>query len=163
MVKPECGALQGTTGAVDIFQDSVSSCGGLLAATGGIPGLPESRDFLNLSITSNADDVAKGKLFKDGQELQQMVLAGDMALSDSLQRRLWSSAHWQAKTHCEHARSGLLTGRVATSIKYLGCWLHREGRQAQEITSRINAVTSGWFFGTNLALPNERPSWCSKV
>ena len=79
-------------GAVDTFQDvcHLAVDGGLLASTGGIPSLPGARpvsgEILDLSITSYADDVAKGTLFSDGQELQQLVLAEDMALSDSLQR-----------------------------------------------------------------------------
>ena len=62
---------------------------------------------------------------------------------------------------------GFLTGLVATSTKYLGSWLHHEERQAQEITFRINVAQEAWsrmrVFGTNLALPNERASWCSRV
>ena len=47
---------------------------------------PVSGETLNLSITCHADDVAKGKLFKYGEDLQHMVLVEEMAVSDSLQR-----------------------------------------------------------------------------
>ena len=47
---------------------------------------PVSGKTLDLSITSHPDNETKGKLFKDGQDLQQLALAEDMTLSDSLQR-----------------------------------------------------------------------------
>ena len=75
----------------------------------------------------------KGTLFNDGQELQQLVLAEDMALSDSLQR-ICTAQHTGKQEHTLSMRGrgswadmqhiytpGFLTGRVATSIKYLGC------------------------------------------
>ena len=81
----------------------------LLASTGGISlnsWVATWEKILDLPITSHADDVAKGTIFKDGQELQQLVLVEEMALSDSLQR--FCTAQWPAGTHCEHARSGLV-------------------------------------------------------
>ena len=57
---------------------------------------------MDLSITSFADDVAKGKLFKDGQELQQMVLAEYMALSNFLQR-ICTAQHIGKKENILHA------------------------------------------------------------
>ena len=119
------------------------------------------RDFvsggiLDLSITSYADDVANCTLFNDGQELQQLVLAEDMALSDSLQR-ICTAQHTGKQEHTVSMRgrgswadmqriytSGFLTGRVATSIKCLGCWLHHEGRQAQAIAFRVDGPKEAW-------------------
>ena len=115
-----------------------------------------SGKILDLSITSFADDVAKETLFNDGQELQQLFFAEDMALSDSLQR-ICTAQHAGKQEHTVSMRgrgswadmqrmytSGFLTGRVTTSIKYLGCWLHHEGRQAQAIAFRINAAKEAW-------------------
>ena len=97
---------------------------------------PVSGETLDLSITSYADDVAKGKLFQEGQGLQQLVLAEDMAFSESLQR-ICTAQHTgkQEHTGCKRGGSswadmqrietaGFLTGREATSIKYFGSWLH---------------------------------------
>ena len=91
-----------------------------------------SGEILDVSITSHADDVAKGTLFNDGQELQLLVLAEDMALSDSL-HRIYTAQHTGKQEHTLSMRgrgswadmqriytSGFFTGRVATSIKYLG-------------------------------------------
>ena len=39
--------------------------------------------------------------------------------------------------------SGSLTGRVATSITNLGCWLHHEGSQAIAFR-RLNAAKEAW-------------------
>ena len=159
-VKPGCGALQGTTGAVDIFQDvyhpAVDSWLQRVESADFLVRDPVSGEMLDLCITSNADDVTKGKLFKDGQELQQLILAEDMVLSDSLQRictaqhtgkqehtvSMWGRGSWADMQRIYTA--GLLTGGVVTSIKYLGSWLHHEGRQAQEITFRINAAKEAW-------------------
>ena len=47
---------------------------------------PVSGETSDLSIISVPDDVAKGELFKDGQDLQQLVRAEDVVLSESLQR-----------------------------------------------------------------------------
>ena len=117
---------------------------------------PVSGETLDLSITSCADDVANGKLFKYGQYLQQLVLAEDMLLSESLQR-VCTAQHTGNQEHIVSMRgrhswadmqriytAGFLTGRVATSITYLGSWLHHEGRQAQEIAFRINAAKEAW-------------------
>ena len=67
-----------------------------------------SGEILDLSITSVADNVAKETLFNDGQELQQLFFAEDMALSDSLQRICTAQHDGKQEPHCEHARSGLV-------------------------------------------------------
>ena len=91
MVKPGCGALQDTSGAVDTFlktcviQRWTPGFNGWNPLTSWCGTLCREK-FLDPSITSYADDVAKSKLFKDGQELRQLVLAEGMALSDSHQR-----------------------------------------------------------------------------
>ena len=77
-------------GAVDTFQDvyhpAVDSWLRLVESLDFVVCDFVSGEILDLSITSYADDVAKGTLFSDGQELQQLVLAEDMAFSDSLQK-----------------------------------------------------------------------------
>ena len=89
-VKPGCEALQGTTGAVDIIQDvyhpAANSWLQLVKSPDFLVRDPVSEETLHLPITSFAHDVGKGKLFKDGQDLQHPVLAENMALTDSLQR-----------------------------------------------------------------------------
>ena len=137
---------------------------------------PVSGEILDPSITSYADDVAKGKLFKDGQELQQLVLAEGMVLSDSHQR-ICTAWHTGKQEHTVSVRGRgswddvqrictavFLTGRVATSIKRLESWLHHEGRQAQEITLRTDAVKEAWSrLGGLWYKSGTSKSWCSKV
>ena len=102
MVKPGCGALQETTAAVDIFQDvyhhAVDSWLQLVESRDFPVRDPVSGEILDLSITSHADDVVKGELFKDGQELQQLVLAEYRAPSDSFQR-VCTAQHTGKKEH----------------------------------------------------------------
>ena len=154
-------------GAVDMFQDvchpAVGSWHQLVESPGFLVRDPVSGEILDLSITSHADDVAQGKLFKDGQELQQLVLAEDMALSDSPSEN-FVQLSFGKQEHTVSVRgrdswadmqriytAGFLTARVATSIKYLGCWLHHEGRQAQEITfSHQRCKRSMVMFGSFL-------------
>ena len=153
VVKPGRGALQGTIAAVDSFQDVYHPAVDewMLALTS--PRLvvrdPLFHEDLDLSLTSFADDVAKGELFTHGNDLLQQVQAEDRGLSDALQH-ICTAQNVDKQEHTVSMRGrgawtemqrvyqpGFLTGQVATSIKYLGCWLHHEGRQAAELTYRI--------------------------
>ena len=159
VVKPGCGALQGTMAAVDIFQDvyhpAVDEWMAALTSPRLVVRDPLFQEDLDLSLTSYADDVAKGKLFTHGEDLLQQVQAEDRGLSDALQR-ICTAQNVDKQEHTVSMRGrgawtemqrvyqpGFLTGQVAASIKYLGCWLHHEGRQAAEITYRIKMAKNG--------------------
>ena len=107
-------ALQGTAGAVDIFQDvyhpALNSWLQLVESPDFFMRDPVSGETLDRSITSCADGVAKGKLFKDGQDLQQLVLAEDMALSDSLQKNC-TPQHTGKQGHPKERRDQLRSMR----------------------------------------------------
>ena len=136
-----------------------------------------SGETLDLSTTSYADDEAKGKLFKDGQELHQLVLAEDMALSHSLQR-ICTAQHTGKQGHNVSMRGWEFVGRHAT---YLHCGFFKldESPRASNIwragfisradkRKRLPFVSTlqmkhghTWrVFGTN---PEQRASWCSRV
>ena len=121
-------------GAVDIFQDvyhpAVDSRLQLVETPHFLVRDLVSGEILHLAVTPYANNVAKGTLFNDGQELQQLVVVEDMALSDSLQR-VCAAQQWADMQ------------RIYTSFFFdrsSGHWLHHEGGQAQETAFRINAA-----------------------
>ena len=64
---------------------------------------PLFHEDLDLSLTSYADDVAKGKLFTHGHDLQQQVQAEDRRLSDALQHICTGAKRGQTGAHGQYA------------------------------------------------------------
>ena len=107
--------------------------------------------------TCIADDVSKGKLFKDGQELQQLVLAEG-------RNKLCACEVGAHGLTCNAFRRRFLTPR-ASNVWGAGFIMRVHKRKRSPFASTLQKKHGhAWaVYGANLALPSERTSWLSKI